>query len=287
MVEFQNVAVLGFGTMGAGIAQVAAQAGAAVVVLEADDARVDAGLTSVEAFLDGGVQRGKITRDQAAEIRGRIRGTTSVDDLAGSALVIEAVTEVGEVKKKLLAAVAAVVGDDAVITTNTSALSVSDLATAIPNPARFAGLHFFNPAQLMKIVEVVRAVQTAPDTVTRLAEFATALGKSPVVVKDRPGFLVNWLLMPYLNDVVQEFDDGLASAEDLDTAMRLGLGYKLGPLELLDLIGLDVHEHATRSAYESTLDPVFAPPPLLQAVVAAGRYGNKNGAGLRNLAQIS
>jgi len=157
----------------------------------------------------------------------------------------------------------------------------TDLATAVPDPSRFAGLHFFNPAPLMRVVEVVRALQTDPEVVRGLVTFTAEIGKDPVVVKDRPGFLVNRLLMPYLNDVIQAYDDELASADDIDTAVRLGLGHRLGPLELLDLIGLDVHRHATSSAYEATLDPRFAPPPLLAQMVAAGRHGVKNGRGFR------
>jgi 3-hydroxybutyryl-CoA dehydrogenase len=277
----RRVAVLGLGTMGSGIAQVAATAGHDVTVLEADQGRIDAGLGSLAAFLDGGVARGKLTQAERDAALARIRPVTDVAELAGSDLVIEAVTERADVKRELLGAVADAVDETALIVTNTSALSVTDLAAAVPRPARFAGLHFFNPAPVMKVVEVVRALQTDPGVIERLVGFVEALGKNPVVVKDRPGFLVNRLLMPYLNDVVAEYDRELAGAEDIDTAMRLGLGYKLGPLELLDLIGLDVHEHATRSAYEATLDPRFAPPPLLQQMVAAGFHGTKNGRGFR------
>lgn len=281
MTGFDRVAVLGFGTMGAGIAQVVAQSGRQVVVLEADESRVDVGRRAMAAFLDGGVSRAKITGEQKDEIVGRVRATTVVGDLADVDLVIEAVTERRDVKRELLAAVADIVAPDAVIATNTSALSVSDLATAVSGPERFGGLHFFNPAQLMAVVEVVEGLVTTPQTLQRLVAFVEAIGKVAVPVKDRPGFLVNRLLMPYLNDVVQAYDEELATAEDIDTAVKLGLGYKQGPLELLDMIGLDVHCHATRSAYDATLDPAFAPPPLLQAMVAAGKLGRKNGRGFR------
>jgi 3-hydroxybutyryl-CoA dehydrogenase len=168
-----------------------------------------------------------------------------------------------------------------VITTNTSALSVTDLAAAVSHPHRFAGLHFFNPAPVMRLVEVVRALQTDDATVAALLGFAEAIGKVAVEVKDRPGFLVNRLLLPYLNDVVQAYDDGLASARDVDVAIELGLGHPRGPLALLDLIGLDVHEHATAAAYADTLDPQFAPPPLLSRMVTAGYHGRKTGRGFR------
>jgi 3-hydroxybutyryl-CoA dehydrogenase len=281
MSDLFQVAVLGFGTMGAGIAQVLAQSGRSVVVLEADEARIKAGFAALEAFLDGGVKRGKLTAQQRDEVAARVRGTTAIDELAPAELVIEAVTEDADVKRSLLVRVAGVVSAETVIATNTSALSVTELATAVPRPERFAGLHFFNPAPLMKLVEVVRALQSDAAVIDKLVEFTRSIGKEPVVVKDRPGFLVNLLLMPYLNDAVQLYDDELASAEDMDTAVKLGLGHKLGPLELLDLIGLDVHLAATTSAYQATLDPKFAPPTLLSRLVAAGYRGAKNGRGLR------
>jgi 3-hydroxybutyryl-CoA dehydrogenase len=281
MTDFPHVAVLGFGTMGGGIAQVVAQSGRQVTVLETSQERVDAGLAAMSEFLSGGVRRGKLTAAAREDVLARVHGATDVSQLAQSDLVIEAVTERPDVKRELLIAVADLVGEDTVITTNTSALSVTGLATAVTHPARFAGLHFFNPAPLMRVVEVVRALQTDPEVVRRLVAFTASIGKDPVVVKDRPGFLVNRLLMPYLNDVIQAYDEELADAADIDTAVRLGLGHRLGPLELLDLIGLDVHQHATLSAYEATLDPRFAPPPLLAQMVAAGNHGAKNGRGFR------
>ncbi|WP_033288975.1 3-hydroxyacyl-CoA dehydrogenase family protein [Amycolatopsis jejuensis] len=281
MSEIHHVAVLGFGTMGAGIVQVTAQSGRTVTVLETSQERADAGLGHLRSFLDEGVRRGKVTVDGRDEVLARVRPVTDVAALSGADLVIEAVTERPDVKKDLLSRVAAAVGEEALIVTNTSALSVTDLANAVPRPDRFAGLHFFNPAPLMKVVEVVRALQTAPEVVDALVAFTESLGKDAVVVKDRPGFLVNHLLIPYLNDVIAEYDAELATAEDIDTAMRLGLGYKLGPLELLDMIGLDVHEHASASAYEATFDPRFAPPPLLRQMVAAGYLGAKSGKGFR------
>lgn len=278
---FQRVAVLGFGTMGAGIAHVVAASGREVIVLETGPERIDRGLSAARAFLDGGVSRGKTTAEQRDAILGHITGTTDVADLAGIDLVIEAVSEQHDVKIELLGQVAEVVGPDTVLTTNTSALSVTDLAAQLPRPQRMAGLHFFNPAPVIALVEVVRALQTDAGVVSDLLAFVKELGKSPVEVKDRPGFLVNRLLMPYLNDVVQEYDNELASAEDIDVAIQLGLGYKLGPLALLDMIGLDVHRHATEAAYEATLDPQFAPPPLLSQMVAAGYLGDKSGRGFR------
>lgn len=279
--NINTVAVLGFGTMGAGIAQSVAQSGRQVLVLETTEGRIKAGQDSLDAFLSTGVARGKHTEAEKAEIQGRVSGVTGVDQLKGVDLVIEVVTENMDVKKSLLGQVASVVGPDVPLLTNTSALSVTDLASDLEHPERVAGLHFFNPAPLMKIVEIVRALQTREDLVLVLEEFVRSMGKTPVVVKDRPGFLVNWLLLPYLNDVMRAYDEELASAEDIDTAMRLGLGYKQGPMELLDLIGLDVHLHATTNAYEATHDSRFAAPPLLSQMVAAGYLGNKSQRGFR------
>ncbi|MCP2252727.1 3-hydroxybutyryl-CoA dehydrogenase [Prauserella aidingensis] len=281
MTVFSRVAVLGFGTMGGGIAQVVAGSGRDVVVLETERHRLDAGFAAVRRFLDDGVSRGKTTEAERDAVLGRLTGTTDVADLATVDLVIEAVTERMDVKADLLGRVAEVVRDETVLATNTSALSVTDLAARVSGPERVAGLHFFNPAPVMAVVEVVRALQTDASVAADLVSFTEDLGKAPVEVKDRPGFLVNRLLMPYLNDVVREFDDDLASAEDIDVAIRLGLGHRLGPLELLDLIGIDVHTHATESAYEATLDPQYAPPPLLRQMVAAGYLGTKSGRGFR------
>jgi 3-hydroxybutyryl-CoA dehydrogenase len=181
----------------------------------------------------------------------------------------------------LLRRVSSIVAEDALIASNTSALSLTELAVSVDSPQRFAGLHFFNPAQLMDLVEVVAAIQTAPETVATLTATAEAVGKKPVSTKDRPGFLLNRLLMPYLNQAVQAYDDEIASAEDIDTAVELGLGYPIGPLRLLDMIGLDVHHHATDAAYAQTRDVHFSPPPLLSRMVDAGYLGKKSGTGLR------
>lgn len=266
MPEFDRVAVVGCGTTGSGIAQVAAQAGCQVTVVEVDPHRLEEGMEAIRTTV----------------VPERVRGTASIADLADAQLVIEAVGEDREAKRSLIGQIVAAADVDAVLVTSTAVLSVSDLASASERPGQFAGLHFFDPVPSTAIVEVVAALQTSDDVIGRLSGFVSELGKTPVAVKDRPGFLINRLLMPYLNDVVQAYDDGLATAEDLDTAIRLGLGYKQGPLEMLDAIGLDVHENATRSAYEALRDPVYAPPPLLRAMVAAGRHGNKNGNGFRN-----
>lgn len=277
----RTVAVLGFGTMGAGIAQLAAQSGHRTLVLETDATRIEAGLDRVREFSASGVERGKLTPEEREAMLGRIEGVTDVAALAGAEVVIEAVIEDLKLKQDLLARVAAAVGEDAILATNTSALSVSAIAAAVPRPERCAGLHFFHPAQLMKLVEVVAAEQSDEPTLVALEAFAETLGKQTVRVKDRPGFLVNRLLMPYLNQVIQAYDAGLASAEDIDAALELGLGYPIGGLRLLDMIGLDTHLNATTAAYRDTFEPSFAPPPLLQRLVSAGHLGDKSGRGLR------
>jgi 3-hydroxybutyryl-CoA dehydrogenase len=279
MSDIETVAVLGFGTMGAGIVQVCAQAGHDVVVLEDSDERLEAGRRRLEGDLEEGVRREKVTEEARDKTLARVRGTTEVGRLSGAGAVIEAVVEELEVKRQLLPAVADAVGEQAIIATNTSALSVTALAATVPRPERFGGLHFFNPAQRMKLVEVVAAEQSSEETLNALEAFAEGLGKQPVRTKDRPGFLVNRLLMPYLNQVIQAYDDGLASAEDMDTALEMGLGYPMGGLKLLDLIGLDIHLHATSAAYEQTHDLHFSPPPLLSRMVSAGYLGHKAGRG--------
>jgi 3-hydroxybutyryl-CoA dehydrogenase len=279
MSDIETVAVLGFGTMGAGIVQVCAQAGHDVVVLEDSDERLEAGRQRLEGDLEEGVRREKVTEEARDETLARVRGTTEAGELSGAGVVIEAVVEELEVKRELLPAVADAVGERAIMATNTSALSVTALAATVPRPERFGGLHFFNPAQRMKLVEVVAAEQSSEETLNALEAIAEGLGKQPVRTKDRPGFLVNRLLMPYLNQVIQAYDDGLASAEDMDTALEMGLGYPMGGLKLLDLIGLDIHLHATSAAYEQTHDLHFSPPPLLRRLVSAGYLGRKAGRG--------
>jgi 3-hydroxybutyryl-CoA dehydrogenase len=266
--------------MGGGIAQVCAQAGNLVRVLEPTEELLDAGRGRVDAFLRDGVSRGKLDDSDREAVLERIHGTTGVDALADCSVVIEAVVEDLAIKHEVLRRVAEVVGSEVPIATNTSALSVTQIAAGLPAPERVGGLHFFNPAPLMPLVEVVEAVQTAPQTTSALVAFAAELGKEPIVTKDRPGFLVNRLLMPYLNQALRAFDEGLASREDIDAGLELGLGYPMGPLRLLDLIGLDTHRHATDAAYEQTRDVNFAPPPVLERLVQAGRLGRKTGAGI-------
>jgi 3-hydroxybutyryl-CoA dehydrogenase len=274
-----SVGVLGCGLMGAGIAQVCAQAGYRTVVREVDQGVLDKGLGRVRRFLDEGVQKGKATADQRDATLGRLSGTTSFDALADCDLVIEAIVENLDAKRQAYAAVEAVVATDALIVSNTSSLCITELAAATTRPDRFGGLHFFNPVPLMKLVEVVRGLSTSPDTYETLFAFAQSLGKEPVTAPDRPGFIVNRLLVPYLLDAIRAYENGLGTIEDIDKAMKLGCGYPMGPFTLLDFVGLDTTYYIANIMFEEFREPAYAAPPLLKRMVLAGRVGKKVGRG--------
>lgn len=280
MDQITQVGLIGFGTMGAGIAAVLAASGRSVVVVDLDQDRLDLGRAAFESLCDDA------TRDRSAAERAailnRIVATTDLAQVAMTDLVIEAVTENLDIKKEVLAAVAGFVGGEVWIASATSAQSITELAAELPNPDRIAGLHFFNPAPRRPTVEVIRGLETRDDVVDGLVAFVSSLDqKEAVVVKDSPGSLVSSMLFPYLNDVVQALDDELACAEDLDLALKLGLGYKVGPLEMLDAAGLDVHLSGTAALHAATGDARYAPPPLLRRMVAAGHLGAKTGRGFR------
>jgi 3-hydroxybutyryl-CoA dehydrogenase len=274
-----SVGVLGCGLMGAGIAQVCAQAGYRTVVREVDQGVLDKGLGRIRRFLDEGVQKGKATADQRDAALGRLSGTTSFDALAECDLVIEAIVENLEAKRQAYAAVEAVVSNDALVVSNTSSLCITELAAATTRPDRFGGLHFFNPVPLMKLVEVVRGLSTSPDTYETLFAFAQSLGKEPVTAPDRPGFIVNRLLVPYLLDAIRAYENGLGTIEDIDKAMKLGCGYPMGPFTLLDFVGLDTTYYIANIMFEEFREPAYAAPPLLKRMVLAGRVGKKVGRG--------
>jgi 3-hydroxybutyryl-CoA dehydrogenase len=274
-----SVGVLGCGLMGAGIAQVCAQAGYRTVVREVDQGVLDKGLGRIRRFLDEGVQKGKATADQRDAALGRLSGTTSFDALAECDLVIEAIVENLEAKRQAYAAVEAVVSNDALVVSNTSSLCITELAAATTRPDRFGGLHFFNPVPLMKLVEVVRGLSTSQDTYETLVAFAQSLGKEPVTAPDRPGFIVNRLLVPYLLDAIRAYENGLGTIEDIDKGMKLGCGYPMGPFTLLDFVGLDTTYYIANIMFEEFREPAYAAPPLLKRMVLAGRVGKKVGRG--------
>jgi 3-hydroxybutyryl-CoA dehydrogenase len=275
----QTIGVIGAGTMGAGIAQVCAVSGLSVVVMDIDEARVAKGQGAVAAALDKLVKKGKLSAADRETALGRLRGATDYGALSGCDVMIEAATEDEPLKLKILRQVDAVAKDDAIVATNTSSISITKLGAATRRPARFVGLHFFNPVPLMALVEVVRGRQTDDSTVEAAAALARRLGKTPVIVKDSPGFVVNRLLCPMLNEAVLAYADGIASAQDIDEAMKLGCNHPIGPLALADLIGLDVLLAVMEVFHREFKDPKYRPAPLLKEMVAEGRLGRKSGRG--------
>jgi 3-hydroxybutyryl-CoA dehydrogenase len=278
-VRFARVGVIGLGTMGAGIAQVCAHAGAEVVACDASAEAVAAGRERIAAGYARHVERGRMTAEERDAALARITTGTAVADVAGCQLVIEAVVEDLEVKREVFAELERVCAAEAVLATNTSALSVTEIAAATGSPGRVLGMHFFNPAPVLPLVEVVTTDDTQPAVADAVREFALALGKQPVVCPDRPGFVVNRILIPLLNDCVRLYEQGGIAAEDLDRAMTAGLNWPIGPLALIDLIGADVHVHAAEAMFAAYREPRFAPPPTLVRMARSGRLGRKSGRG--------
>jgi len=275
----RTVGVLGAGLMGSGIAQVSAAAGYRTVVRDVSDVLVNKALARIEAFLAAGVEKGKTTAEARDRTLGNLSGTTSVDDLRGCDLVVEAIVERLEDKTRAYADLEAVLGPEALIVSNTSSLCVTELAASTRRPDRFGGLHFFNPVPVMKLVEVVRALTTSDETYQALVAFAVSLGKEPITAPDRPGFIVNRLLVPYLLDAIRAYEHGLGTLEDIDKGMVLGCGYPMGPFTLLDFVGLDTTYYIANIMFEEFREPAYAPPPLLKRMVLAGRLGRKSGRG--------
>jgi len=277
--KINKVGVLGAGLMGSGIAEVCAKAGYPTIVREVSDDLVKKGVGRVESSLAKAVERGKLAAADRDAARSRLTATTQVNDLAGCDLVIEAVVENLDAKKELFAELDRICGDSAIFCSNTSSLTITELAAATGRPDRFAGLHFFNPVPVMKLVEVVRTIATSDDTIGTLLEFAKSLGKEPVLAKDNSGFIVNRLLVPYLLDAVRALEEGVGSREDIDRGMELGCGHPMGPLKLLDFVGLDTTYAIAEIMFTEYREKRFAPPPLLKRMVLAGRYGRKSGRG--------
>ncbi|HZN51271.1 MAG TPA: 3-hydroxybutyryl-CoA dehydrogenase [Methylomirabilota bacterium] len=270
-----NVGVVGCGLMGSGIVQVAAQAGFQVLFVEADDELVKRGLMRLHETLEGLVKRGKIeARDRDAAV-GRIAGTTRLEDLKSSDLVVEAMTENQALKNETFAKLDRICPPTTVLASNTSSCNVTAMAAATKRPGQVLGLHFFNPVPLMKLVEVVRTILTDDASVTTALEWVRAVGKTPVQAKDSTAFIVNRLLVPYLLDAIRVYESGLATLEDIDAAMKLGCGYPMGPFTLLDLVGLDTAMYVAEVMFEEFREPRYAPPPLLKRMVMAGQLGRK------------
>lgn len=275
----KTIGVLGCGLMGAGIAQVAAASGFRTIVLEVNDTVLGRGLGRIDKVLSGAVEKGKLSADDRARTLANLTGTTRYADLKDCDLVIEAIVEQVDAKRAAYQQVEAVVGPQCLIATNTSSLCVTELAAATSRPDRFGGLHFFNPVPMMKLVEVIRALTTTPETHEALMQFARALGKDAVSVPDRGGFIVNRLLIPYLLDAIRCHEGGLGTVEDIDTAMKLGCGHPMGPFTLLDFIGLDTTYFIANILFDEFKEARFAPPALLKRMVLAGHLGKKSGRG--------
>ncbi|HEY2906480.1 MAG TPA: 3-hydroxybutyryl-CoA dehydrogenase [Vicinamibacterales bacterium] len=275
----KNIGVLGCGLMGSGIAQVCAASGYKTVVREVDDAFLQKGLGRIKKFLEDGVAKGKVAAADRDKTLGNLSGTTTFDALGDCDLVIEAIIENLEEKRQTYGALERIVKADTIIVSNTSSLCITELAATTKRPDRFGGLHFFNPVPIMKLVEVIRALTTSDETYRAVFQFAGSLGKEPITAPDRPGFIVNRLLVPYLLDAVRAYENGLGTLEDIDKGMKLGCGYPMGPFTLLDFVGLDTTYYIANIMFEEFREPAYAPPPLLKRMVLAGRMGRKSGHG--------
>ncbi len=275
----KNVGVIGCGLMGSGIVQVATQAGFRTTVVEANDELLQRGLGRLRKTLEGLVERGKLeakAKDQALAL---ITGTTKLEDLAGVDLVVEAMTENQGLKNETFAKLDRICQPSTILASNTSSCNVTALAAATKRPGQVLGLHFFNPVPLMKLVEVVRTILTDENVVKTATEWTRAVGKTPVQAKDATAFIVNRLLVPYLLDAIRVYEQGLASLEDIDQAMKLGCGYPMGPFTLLDLVGLDTTMYVAEVMFDEFREARYAPPPLLKRMVMAGQLGRKSGKG--------
>ena len=274
-----TIGVAGCGLMGSGIAQVSAHAGYPTIVREIDDATAQAGLARIDRFLSASVERGKVTPDQRDSTLGNLTATSRVEDLAGCDLVIEAIVEQIDVKRDFFNALEPLVGPNTILASNTSSLCITELASATGRPDRFVGIHFFSPVPVMKLVEVIRGIETSDATYEAAMTFGRSVGKDPVTAPDRPGFIANRLLIPYLLDAIRAYESGAGSIEDIDKTMALGCGHPMGPFTLLDFVGLDTTYYIAGIMYDEFREERFAPPPLLKRMVLAGHHGRKTGRG--------
>jgi len=275
----QKVGVVGCGLMGSGIAQVAAQSGFPTLVREVNDVLVEKGLKGIEKNLDRLVEKGTLPAADRDAVRERLRGTTSLEDFRDADLVMEAIIEQLPAKRELYTALDAICPKHTVFASNTSSLSITEMAMFTKRPDRFVGLHFFNPVPLMKLVEVIRTIATDPAVYEEVFAFAQKLGKTAVRTSDRTGFIVNRLLVPYLLDAIRALEEGVASVEDIDNSMKLGCGHPMGPLTLLDFVGIETTYYIANVMFDEFREKRFAAPPLLKRMVHAGWHGRKTGRG--------
>jgi 3-hydroxybutyryl-CoA dehydrogenase len=277
--EIAQLGVVGAGFMGSGIAESAARAGVAVTLYEPDAAPLDRSRERIEVSLNRVIERGRLSQDDADALVKRIEWSTDLEALGGSDLVIEAIVEDEQIKARTFKALDAVLAPEAIMASNTSSIPIAGLAAATGRPERVLGLHFFSPVPVMKLVEVVIGLDTAAETVQRAEAFAAQIGKTAIRTKDRSGFIVNFLLVPYLMAAVRMYEDGFATREDIDEGMKLGCGHPMGPLQLCDFIGLDVLYSVCDSLYEEFKRDEYAPPPLMKRMVVSGHLGRKTGRG--------
>jgi 3-hydroxybutyryl-CoA dehydrogenase len=277
--KIKKVGVVGCGLMGAGIAEVTAAAGYETVVREVSEDQLEKGMARIRKSLDRGVEKGKVEPAEREAALGRLKGAVDLADLAGCDLVVEAIVENLDEKQKTFRNLDQVLSETAILASNTSSLTITQLAVSTTRPDRFVGLHFFNPVPVMQLVEVVRTLLTSQAAFDTAFEFCRSLGKEPVECKDNSGFIVNRLLVPYLLDAIRAYEEGVGSLEDIDTGMKLGTGHPMGPFTLLDFVGLDTTYYIANIMFEEYREKRFAPPPLLKQMVQAGRLGRKSGRG--------
>jgi 3-hydroxybutyryl-CoA dehydrogenase len=277
--ELNTIGVVGCGLMGSGIAEVCARAGYRVVVREINEGFLQNGLTRIQQSLGKAVARGKLSQEQADQTMERIQGTVYLADLAGCDLVVEAAIENMDLKKEIFAELDKLLAPHAILASNTSSLCITEMASVTQRGDKVLGIHFFNPVPVMPLIEFVRTILTSDETMAIARAFGASLGKTMVIAKDTPGFIVNRLIIPYLLQVVQIYEDGLATKEDIDTAIKLGMAHPMGPLTLLDFIGLDTTLFIADAMYDEFKDPRYAAPPLLRRMVLAGHLGRKSGKG--------
>jgi len=277
--EIKRVGVVGCGLMGSGISQVCAQSGYQVVVSEINDELLNKGLASISSFLTRNVKKGRLSQAEKEATLARIKGTTNTRDFGDCDLIIEAAIEDMDVKKKIFAELDKICSKDAILATNTSCLSIIDMATVTTRPEKVLGIHFFNPVPLMKLLEIVKTIATSDETLKAGKEFGKSIGKTTIVAPDTPGFIVNRLLLPFMLGACRMLETGLATKEDIDAGVRLGLGHPMGPLALADLIGMDTILYIASAIYEELKDPLYVPPIILKKMVATGWLGRKTGRG--------